>query len=550
MKFLYFMIRASREAVGFSVAAGVMSGAANIMLIALINQALRGRRSAIVSIWVFVGLCAVALVTKIVSELILVRLAQETTYNLRIQLWRQVLSVPLRKHEELGRHRILTALTSDVFTVTNFITYVPNLIMSAAMVFGCLYYLYLLSWNVFFLVLGFMVLGIVTYQIPVLKARKYFRLVRQGQDALFKQFRGLTEGIKELKLHYLRRETYSQMFSQTAQEQKRDSVTAGSIFIIAASWGQILFLVIIGLIVFLLPKMGNYELEVLTGAALTLLFMKPPLEALLGVVPSLGSASVAVAAIQDLGISLLESSEPEQGLPITEMTDWRSIELQGVMHQYKGEKEGDDFTLGPISLTLRPAETVFITGGNGSGKTTLAKLLAGLYTPEDGKIFMDGQPIGDDNREQYRQYFSAIFSDFYLFEGLHGIDEQDIDQRSRNYLTQLHLDSKVEVKDGLLSTTELSQGQRKRLALLTAYLEDRPIYIFDEWAADQDSFFRDVFYNQILRDLKGRRKTLLVISHDDRYYHLADRLIKLDYGKIESINSQSVALTSAEQGAD
>jgi putative pyoverdin transport system ATP-binding/permease protein len=96
----------------------------------------------------------------------------------------------------------------------------------------------------------------------------------------------------------------------------------------------------------------------------------------------------------------------------------------------------------------------------------------------------------------------------------------------------LQLSHKVQVKDGSLSTTELSQGQRKRLALLTAYLDDRPIYLFDEWVADQDPFFREVFYQQILPELKKRDKAVLVISHDDRYFHLCDRLIKLDYGQI------------------
>lgn len=100
-------------------------------------------------------------------------------------------------------------------------------------------------------------------------------------------------------------------------------------------------------------------------------------------------------------------------------------------------------------------------------------------------------------------------------------------------MRQLNLDNKVQVENGKFSTIVLSQGQGKRLALLTAYLEKRPIYLFDEWASDQDPFFRDVFYEKILLNLKQQGKTVLVISHDDRYFHLADRVIKLDYGKIE-----------------
>ena len=145
---------------------------------------------------------------------------------------------------------------------------------------------------------------------------------------------------------------------------------------------------------------------------------------------------------------------------------------------------------------------------------------------------LDGIPIDDRLRESYRQLFSTVFADFYLFDRLVGIRLEDLDATAKMYLEKLQLDRKVAVRDGKLSTIALSQGQRKRLALLTAYLEDRPIYLFDEWAADQDPFFREVFYKQILPELKQRGKAVLVISHDDRYFHLADRLVKLDYGKI------------------
>jgi putative ATP-binding cassette transporter len=180
---------------------------------------------------------------------------------------------------------------------------------------------------------------------------------------------------------------------------------------------------------------------------------------------------------------------------------------------------------------LHPGEIVFLTGGNGSGKTTLAKLLTGLYTPETGEIRLNHQPVTDENRDQYRQHFSVVFSDFYIFETLLGLDNPDLDQQALHYLEQLQIQDKVQIKGGVLSTVDLSQGQRKRLALLTAYLEDRPIYVFDEWAADQDSRFKEIFYYQLLPGLKAEGKTVLVISHDDRYYHLGDRIIKLDDGQ-------------------
>lgn len=182
-------------------------------------------------------------------------------------------------------------------------------------------------------------------------------------------------------------------------------------------------------------------------------------------------------------------------------------------------------------MEFKPGEIVFIVGGNGSGKSTLIKLILGLYTPNRGKILFNGIPVTDNNREWYRQQFSAVFYDFYLFERLLGV-ETPSQTEIQNYLQLLELEHKVTVTDGMLSTTNLSQGQRKRLALLTAYLEDRPIYVFDEWASDQDPVFKKVFYQKLLPELKLKGKTIIAVSHDDRYFNECNRLIKLDYGRI------------------
>jgi putative ATP-binding cassette transporter len=176
----------------------------------------------------------------------------------------------------------------------------------------------------------------------------------------------------------------------------------------------------------------------------------------------------------------------------------------------------------------------FIVGGNGSGKTTLAKIITGLYSPEQGSITLAGDRITEESSEYYRQHFSAVFSDFFLFDSLLGLESVELDAHARSYLSKLRLDQKVSVKEGVLSTIDLSRGQRKRLALLTAYLEDRPFYVFDEWASDQDPVFKETFYLELLPELKSRGKTLIVITHDEKYFSLADRVVQLDYGKLQA----------------
>lgn len=197
--------------------------------------------------------------------------------------------------------------------------------------------------------------------------------------------------------------------------------------------------------------------------------------------------------------------------------------------------------LDDVSLGVDEGDRIGIVGRNGDGKSTLMKVLTGLYPPATGEVRVDDVPVTDENREEYCQRFAAIFSDFYLFDTLLGIGrERDAD--AARYLRDLELTGKVEIRDGALSTTALSQGQRKRLAMLTALLEDRSIYVFDEWAADQDPHYREVFYCRLLPELKARGKTVIVITHDDRYFHLGDRIIKLDCGRVVAADEAVAAI--------
>jgi putative pyoverdin transport system ATP-binding/permease protein len=247
----------------------------------------------------------------------------------------------------------------------------------------------------------------------------------------------------------------------------------------------------------------------------------------------LEKGQVAFDNVQRLGVSLDESIQPGEIEPIAEPIERAVVELQGVVFTYAHDtKREQGFQLGPVNLALEPGELIFVIGGNGSGKSTFVKVLAGLYVPQEGDIRLGGAVVSDANREWYRDHFSVVFSDFYLFEKLLGLDEPLVGSQARAYLSLLRIDHKVGVKDRAYSTTNLSQGQRKRLALVTAYLENRAIYVFDEWAADQDPEYKEIFYRELLPDLRARGKTVVVITHDDRYFHLGDRVIKLEDGKV------------------
>jgi putative ATP-binding cassette transporter len=354
----------------------------------------------------------------------------------------------------------------------------------------------------------------------------------------------VTEGVKELKLHRERRGKFLAGDIQTVTENfSRHNIAAEIRFVAGQGWSQLLFIALIGLLLFLLPTMQNINPHTLTGYVLMALFLMGPLAGVLGSLSAFGRANVALQKIEKLGLSL--SSRVTEECPLTKperKPRFARLELRGVTHSYHSEKDDSNFILGPMDLLFRPGELTFIVGGNGSGKSTLAKIIAGLYPPESGEMRLDGKLVGDHNRDDYRQIFSAVFADFFLFENLLGDDAEDLDAQARRYLAQLHLEHKVKIRDGQLSTIELSQGQRKRLALLAAYLEDRPFYLFDEWASDQDPQFKEIFYAQLLPELKARGKAVVVITHDDRYFSFADRIIKLDFGQLveEPVNGKHI----------
>ena len=536
MKLVRFLLRTSRGAVVAAVVTGILAGTSSASLIGIINAALNNDGSKMRGlIWGFGALGAVMLLSTFASRALLVRLSQQAVFQLRMQLSRQILKAPLRHLERTGFHRLLAALTDDVQVITNALTAIPSLCINLATVAICLIYLGWLSIAVLVGLFAFMAIGMFSYQLLVKKALKSLKLAREEQNSLFKHYRSLTDGTKELKLHGKRREAFfRKLLEPAASSLRQDNVRGMSLYAAADSWGQFLFFLFIALLLFAFPLVHNIEAGLLSGYTLTTLYILTPLEVLLSLLPILGRAQVALSQVEHLGLSLGTERTGSRATSVETADRFHSLEFVGVAHAYQHEAGDCNFILGPIDLSFSSGEVVFLVGGNGSGKTTLAKILTGLYAPEAGRIVLNGETITDETREHYRQSFSAVFSDFYLFEELLGLDRADRDEGVRSYLERLQLDHKVQVKDGSFSTTELSQGQRKRLALLTAYLEDRPFYVFDEWAADQDPLFKGIFYNKLLPDLKARGKTVLVITHDEKYFPVADRIMKLDYGKLDS----------------
>jgi len=535
MKLFTFLLQSSWQMVAIALLAGAVSGISSAGLIAVVSRAIsEGTTAAIPAIGAaFLGLVSVALITSILSQVMLIRLSQQAVFRLRMRLSQQILGSHLVHLEQLGGARLLATLTDDVQSVSEAVRLLPFLCIDVAMVAGGLSYIVWLSLQVFLMVCGITIVALGSCQFLLNEGRKRLARAREEQDELFRHFRTVTEGTKELKLHYKRRQAFLREDLQSSASRFRHHNTTGlTLFAITSTWGKLIFFFAVGFVIFALPNFMVLDLQTLSGYILMFTYLMVPMERLVNSLPTLGKAGVALEKIESLGLSLANYSEFDS-VPPQLRKQWYSLKFKGITHHYQTEREDSSFAVGPLDLVLEPGQLIFIVGGNGSGKSTLAKLMTGLYQPEQGEIYLDEVAIVSENREWYRQHFAVVFADFYLFDRLLGLDQENLDEIAANYLHKLRLDHKVQINQGKLSTTALSQGQRKRLSLLTAYLEDRPIYLFDEWASDQDPVFKDLFYTELLPSLRDQGKTILVISHDDHYFHLADRLIKLDFGQIE-----------------
>jgi len=374
-------------------------------------------------------------------------------------------------------------------------------------------------------------MGSVAYTLRHLRAIPHIEATAKEPDRRLHHFRSLIEGAKELRMHARQRRRFTdEVLHRSIETVRRERAFGMSLFLVSAAWGHFLIYAFIGLVLFFLVGEGPDRAHVMTGFALIFVYMVLPLENLLLTLPRANLAKVSAARIDEI---TRELAHKEADAPASHaLAPFTGLRLQGVTHRYFHESADELFALGPVNLNFAPGQIHFLVGGNGSGKTSLAKLIVGLYRPEEGQVLLNGQPVGDEGRDAYRQHFSAIFSDFHLFEQLLDAPGAELDAKGNALLAKLHLQHKVQVRQGAFTTRALSQGQRKRLALVVAYLEDRPFLVFDEWAADQDPLFKDVFYRTLLPELKAMGKTVLVISHDERYFDVADRLIRMENGQV------------------
>lgn len=551
MNLASFLFRHDRRSLFTIVALGVLGGLAGAALVAVVNRALHnpGQRAALLAIFAFVVLVKIA--SHVIAGLFLVRLSQSSVQHLLDELTRRVLETPLRRLEEIGSPRVLAALTDDAAAVASGVQTIPTLTLNVAVLIGCTVYLSYLSWAAAAAMLAFAAVGALVYRALLRKAHQAVRLAHDGRDRLFGHLRALTDGIKELKLSGNRRESFlDEDFRETLQYVRRHMIIAKERHVIADGWSQAIFYLLMATMLFGLAGVHGISSEALSGYVFTALYAAAPIFGIIAVLPVLHRGQAALDRIATLGLTgradAPRGQAPRLGPP--------ALQFRSVRFSYFNENGAGEFALGPVDLTIEPGELIFVVGGNGSGKTTFVKLLTGLYLPTSGEIRVNGQVLQPNQYSSYRELFAAVYSDFFLFTRLPPLSEGGVENKGALLLEKLGLSHKVRIVGRSFSTTALSQGQRRRLALLSAYLEDRPVYVLDEWAADQDPSYRQMFYTTLLPELKARGKTVIVVTHDDRYFHLGDKIVKLEYGQPSELKRagdySSQAATESDESTD
>ncbi len=514
-----------------------LAGLANAVLVGLINHAAEwlwmGADIGLRLIVVYALVLALFLLTNRAALLFANRFVQRRIEATRRRIVRKVSRSDLRSLERMGESDIHVTVSQETDQLAQTLPLLIGAAQNGFLLVFLLLYIATLSLVSFALVAGLTVFAV------------YFFIARQNaltsslidvhyrEADMLSTLSHFTSGFQEIRLNADKNDALFAHFETRALQLQDTLMALGTRWVALLQFSNAFIFILVGAVVFVLPIFFTGYTDTIYKIVGATVFALGPFTAMISVVRLVGRANAGLGHLYSLESRLIEDSPvatPTQDTPAA-FGDFKAISLDSVVFNYVDETGNLTFAAGPLNLSLIRGEILFLTGGNGTGKSTALKLLCGLYRPNEGHIFCDGVPVSADQIEAYRALFSVVFTDFHLFDqlyGLEGVDSAEVTFK----IAQMGLSDKVEYSDGRFTTRDLSTGQRKRLALIVALLEDREIYVLDEWAADQDAHFRHLFYTELIPELKARGKTVLAVTHDDRYWDCCDRRLELDLGMV------------------
>jgi len=477
-----------------------------------------------------VFICFYAL-TRIYFSFSTIKLSQNLFWKLRtevVSLMSDANFKEFRSHSD----QITACLINDISILTQSAEHSIYFLTSLLTMLFCMGYLAYLSILLFFLTLMVIILGAFIYYASFRRNQFFINAARIEEDRFVGLLGSLTDGFKEIYIDRNKKKVLGQITLGKVAKQSIDLNTKAFTGIsLNQLIGQILFFTLILTVLLYSPSRFGLPMTTAINFVFILMFLRSAIETTMILLPSLYQANIAYKRIVSLRNTLGKVPIESQAYHHQVFSNFSTIKLNQLAHSYPvGPSRGNGFSLGPVNLEISRGAVYFIFGGNGSGKTTLVLLLLGLLQPSEGSILVDDRVVSTDNKEAFKMLFGVVFSDYFLFDQ---IFSSDIDEASvAEYLEIFELSPKVKWVNKAFSTRDLSMGQRKRLALISVLLENKPVIVLDEWAADQDPYFRRKFYEQIIPLLKGKGFTIIAITHDDKYYHLTDYLFRMQEGDL------------------
>ncbi|MCP4107927.1 MAG: cyclic peptide export ABC transporter [Desulfobacteraceae bacterium] len=506
------------------------------LMVAVVNQSAefiaKNNSVEIHFVFLYITVCATIIYSLYYSTTQVTIMSVKLVRKMRVRLTDKLRRTELEFLETSGQGRIYARIAQDTDLVQHG---TPEALIFIDAALTCIFLLIYVAFIsptgvVFILCFFFFYYG--AFLLNYVKIREKLNAAREKEAAFFDLLNDTLTGFKEIKINTRKNNELfadiNKLSRETEQLKKEGGFKNNQNIAIAYSSS----IGLLGVVVFAVPIFTDAQSETVVKLVALVMFLFGLINSMSRGFPFIMRLNAAVENMEKLEADIdafgISPSPEETIIP----KSFQKIVLKSVSFTY-ASKEGDTlFSLNPVNLTIRQGDILFVVGGNGSGKTTLLKLLTGLYYPAaDGRIILDDQTVTLENYQSYRELFSVIFTDFHMFRKLYGVESVG-EQEVKDLLRKMDIHKKTDYVDGKFTNTDLSTGQRKRLAYIAAILEDKPIYVFDEWAADQDPLFRRYFYEKFLQDLRAMNKTVIAISHDDNFFDKADRVITMEEGKM------------------
>jgi len=519
------------------VAITCLAGLANVVLIAIVNLAAEQTALAYPPsarlVLLYLTAFGIYYMTNRASLLSANDLLQERLGELRFRVTDKVRRAELRTLERLGRGEIDATLSQEIHHLSRDVPLLVSAAQSLFLLWFCLLYIATLSTASFVVITAATLLALAGFWVRRESLNRRFRAVHAREAEMLETLRGFTDGFQEIRLNADKNDQLYGHFTDVVNRLESENVAVGGQRVVLLMFSNAFLYGLLGVVILVLPIFFQGYTDIIYKIAAAAMFCVGPVASVASAGHLLTRAEVGLAHVHHLEQQLDGGGRSATGLDSqpSRFQGFRTITFEGAVFSYRDPDGTVTFTTGPWDFTVQRGELVFLVGGNGAGKSTTLKLLCGLYMLDAGHVRVDGQPVDQEARQEYRELFSAIFSDFHLFDRLYGQEDAD-PAVVRALIARMELEAKVDFVDGRFTTLDLSTGQRKRLAMIASLLEARDIYVFDEWAADQDAHFRDVFYTEILPQLKREGRTVIAVTHDDKYWHLCDRRVVMDLGGI------------------